>query len=129
MNPHTVPQTMPATVESVYETLKSMYWDAATREACNMIKFYNELMSSKLDLEDVAALECDNFRKMFDVWSEFLLPPPKHDSNLTRNLPQRVARKESSRILTEMTSTGRLCEAQMVFVTLLAPSENGPVLT
>lgn len=62
---------MPATVDLLYERLVSMYWDAVTREACNMIKFYNELMTSNYNPdEDIASLENQTFRKMFNVWSK-----------------------------------------------------------
>lgn len=75
MNPHPVPQVMPAPEEALYERLQSMYWDAATREVCNMIKFYNEMENFDDDIDEVVdPIDPNVFRDMFKVWSTSFIP-------------------------------------------------------
>jgi len=70
MNPHPVAEVMPATVRSLCDRLEDMYWAAVKQEACNMIKFYNEIMAVGCDISgDDAALGSQTFRKLFGVWT------------------------------------------------------------
>ena len=69
-------RSMVATEAELFQRLHDMYWRAATREVCNMILFFNEvfqapesvrsILNSRVMMEE---LEGQNFKKMFDLWS------------------------------------------------------------
>ena len=67
-----------ATEAELLQRLRDMYWRAATREVCNMLLFFNEVfqapesvrntLDTRVTMEE--ALEGQNFKKMFDLWSK-----------------------------------------------------------
>ncbi|KAK3935137.1 hypothetical protein QBC46DRAFT_346924 [Diplogelasinospora grovesii] len=60
----------PATPENVLGELKKLYWAAVQKEVQNMIEFHNVLKTAHGLPQAPASLECDNFKKMFDIWVE-----------------------------------------------------------
>jgi hypothetical protein len=62
---------MSVTYDHVLEQLRELYWFSAQREICNMLLFYHELQENLGSELERPFPSCDNFRKMFDTWSEF----------------------------------------------------------
>jgi hypothetical protein len=67
----------PATESLLLGSLTETYWDAVTREVCGMILFFNEIFgrpeSYPLLQDDMVQLEGENFKKMFELWSQLSL--------------------------------------------------------
>ena len=69
--------SMIATEAELLQRLRDMYWRAATREVCNMLLFFNEVFQAPESVRNalnlritMEELEAQNFKKMFDLWSE-----------------------------------------------------------
>ncbi len=62
-----------ATQATLFKELQDLYWNAAFREVCNMILFFNEACqapeSTSAPLTAFKELEAQNFKKMFKLWS------------------------------------------------------------
>ena len=66
-----------ATEAELLQRLRHMYWRAATREVRNMLLFFHEVFQEPESVRNtldfrvtMEALEGQNFKKMFDLWSE-----------------------------------------------------------
>ena len=63
---------VPKVEKTLLGSLRQLYWDAAEREVRSMILFYNEIRNLEFDDdEEKIEIVCDNFKKMFDLWSKF----------------------------------------------------------
>lgn len=63
-----------ATPGAVLEELKTLYWTAVHKEVQNMIEFHCVLKTVHGVPQSPASLECDNFKKMFDIWGTYTPP-------------------------------------------------------
>lgn len=62
-----------ATEELLFQELRKMYNGAVSREICNIILFYNDVLATPfveaLEVERATQLDGLNYRKMFNTWS------------------------------------------------------------
>jgi hypothetical protein len=69
------PSTMnqkPATVDTVIQSLRSMYWDCVSREISHLILAYQEIHQFQPDLStyetENMGLEGESFKKFCELW-------------------------------------------------------------
>lgn len=59
-----------ATHKAVHDELKKLYWASIRDEVQNMIEFHNVLKEADFQPHAPSSLECDNFKKMFNIWGK-----------------------------------------------------------